>query len=160
MRGDLHIKYFLDIKYPKNKFKIVIVTTKKENNDKLERRSKLPQIASDIFNNMSVPNLKIKYLGIFPAIAFDKHGKNFINDTKKSEYEILAQLTEFYDNYPTTHEVVSDIAKEINNTEYKSIKIIEYPDNNKVVAEQINFATDVLSKESNDKSTLISIYNV
>ena len=152
------IKHFLSIDYPKKKIQIVLVTTEKENIDKQQNRTKIRTLATDIYNGLSIEKVQNKYLGLFPSVAFEKIKSSFYGKFEDKQ-ELISELEIFYDSYPTTMDVVKELQFEVNTPNPGFIKIIHYPNNNKIVTDQINFASKLISQSTNSSTDLIAIYN-
>lgn len=151
------ILYMLTLNYPKDKLKIIITTTEKENVQKIERRKSINQIAKDLSNKISLDDLKSKYLGIFPGIAFP-----YIYDryNGKSISEILPELDEYYDKYPTTMSIVEELKSKINSSNNTELVLhFHYPNNNRTVSDQINFTVDEIIKSQPPTDSIFAVYN-
>lgn len=144
----LTIKNILNQDYPKNKYKIIIITTERENREKLQNRELVKKMAVDIYKKKTCQELINKYLNIFNETKIEEiyqkcYGLNFPS--------IYQRLKKEYENYPTTFQV----AKKIYAKHKNILEIINYPYPNGYMAHQINYAVSKIS----DQNSYIAIYN-
>jgi hypothetical protein len=149
------INYFQKLNYPKHRMQIVIVTTEKETIEKEHNKYKLSQLAEDIIFQKSDNIIVEKYLGLLP--------QNILIDSLRlknlPKERILEQLTNIYANNSTTYEICEKVKNRLNSNYNNLISVVNYPKLNNVVADQINFAINILSEKSKNKNDLVAIYN-
>jgi len=151
------IKYFSKMDYPKDKYKIVIVTTNKEVVEKEKNKGDLKKLAKDLSRQISVKNLMERYLKLFPKDVLGKVYKKYSGKEFNVVYKVIKKK---YENLPTTHDLAILNAKSINSLyKTKLISVINYPHIEGVMSHQINYAVDELAKEEGNADSIFAVYN-
>lgn len=137
------IEYFSKFNYPKNRYKLFIITTKKEDFEKLESKTAKILNLKTSLNLKTIEEFKSKNLGILPQCALEKL-YNLNNNV---------DIENFYNTYPTTKQLAESVMNE-----YNHFEIIEYPKNNTTATEQINYGLEYIYQKA-EKNSWVAIYN-
>lgn len=147
------INNFLNINYPASRYKIVVITTEKENYEKEKNKGKLRYIARKLSKGCKEENFVEEFLGIFTE---DKL-REIHNRLNAKEYDYIDEELKYeYDNFPTTLELLDLAKKDIDNDRFM---VIHYPDVQGVMAHQLNYASEQLARDRNNLNNYICIYN-
>ncbi len=151
------LNYFSKLDYPKNKYKIIVVTTSKETADKKTNSYKLQRLSSSIAEGRNIDFIKEQYLGILPSYLLESFYKSYkLKDKKK----VLSELKRTYLELPTTFELANKIAKIINlKLGKKLISVMNYPHIEGVMSHQINHVVKELNKNKENKNSIFAVYN-
>ncbi len=136
---------FSKFQYPKEKFKIIVVTTEKELSEKRQKAKKLSSLAQDMGNNLSREKILEKYLGVFPKNRLEnliKKGRNI-----KEQKKLLALLKKEYEAYPTTIKLARELIPRFNSKMgWECFYHLHYPQTFGVMSHQLNFVAKKLTK--------------
>lgn len=152
------LEYFSSLNYPKDKYKIFVVTTKKEDFERGKNRSDLKLLALDIFE-YNLSKIEESYLHLFNLEKL----KDITKNTKGKKYsEILNYLTWAYDTYPSTNDIAIKVSNELNKKyNIELVNVIHYPYDTGYMADQINYLIKYLNNGSIvDLATFFAIYNI
>jgi hypothetical protein len=151
------INYFSKLKYPKNKYQIIITTTEKETFDKMKNKKKLESLAKDLSAGINLRTILDTYLGIFTNTKLKHIYKKF----QKLDFNtILNNLMLEFDNYPTTYALAHNYAQLVNQKiGFDFTKVLHYPDNNGLMSHQINYTIEKFRKLNDNFDTFFAVYN-
>lgn len=153
------INYFAKLNYPRDKYKIVIVSTEKEELEKQFNAGRIPALASDLHKRVGFCSLKEKYLGLFPErelhSLWQKNAKS-----PMSYKEIKQLLKKEYAAMPSTNSIVTEIAGNINKKNgQKFIEVLHYDGTSGNMADQVNYAVTHFLGESEYEDAFFALYN-
>ena len=97
------VRHFEQIKYPKNKYKIYIITTEKESIEK-SNLDKISSLIKDVSLNQSLNYIKSKYLGLLSLELLEKMFNDYAN---KAIANLHDYILEIYNHYPITKEIIN-----------------------------------------------------
>ena len=143
------VRHFEQIKYPKNKYKIYIITTEKESIEK-SNLDKISSLIKDVSLNQSLNYIKSKYLGLLSLELLEKMFNDYAN---KAIANLHDYILEIYNHYPITKEILEKDIKHHPNTE-----IINYPNNNETATIQLNYGLEQIYQKSS-KDSWVCVYN-
>jgi len=151
------LNYFSNLDYPKDSYKIIVITTEKENFQKLSNQHRLYDLANDLSLNRPLTIIKEKHLGLFSSDWLELlHAKYSDIDVA----EVAEKLKTDYQNYPTTLDIAKEYSQIINlKFDTDLIKIIHYPETTGLIAHQINYTTQKLSESDEFSGYYCAIYN-
>ena len=136
------VEYFMKFKYPSDRLSVMIITTEKEMNQKLQKEKQLRMFYEEVSMDPRMETLVKKNMGIFPRMYLDE-----VLEILKSTKGIAAfnKLTELYRNVPTTAEVVADSIRRANTKlGYPLFYHVHYPYIHGGKPSQLNFAIEQL----------------
>jgi hypothetical protein len=140
----------------KGNYELVYITTRKEDDEKIERYNMLLSLKKRLLNSQSETNFIENLVGIIPySIARDLyHDKNIIKDAEKNWQHIIGT----YLGLDTTAEIIDGYLEK--NKQYCShVHRINYPHKDGVMSHQLNYACKRILKNHNPNETFILIYN-
>lgn len=153
---------FSKLRYPKNKFRVIIITTKKEVKEKKQSAEKLHILARDIMKEISLEKILEKYLGLFPK---DKL-KELVQEGRRirNQKKIYQFLKTEYNNFPTTIKLVEKLVPKFNNKMgWNCFYHLHYPRTYGVMSHQLNFAAKnfkkILKREIKPECIYFGVYN-
>lgn len=150
------VENFLTLSYPKDLFKIIVITTEKETYEKEIGRNRISLIAKALADKISKNVFMEKYIGLFDEKKMLDVYTKYIG---KNYFFVNEKLMRDCDNYLTTIELAEKLKQKINTREKKSIiETIHYPFKEGVMAHQVNYAVEHL-KPIKNKKTFIGLYN-
>lgn len=152
--------FFSKLRYPKEKLKILVITTQKEIVEKKLNTKRLSILAKDLSRDLSGEQVLEKHLGLFPRNQLfqiiQKAGE-------LNKNEVLPFLENEYQNTSTTVDLAREYCRQLNTKLGKKIFVhVHYPEKTGVMAHQLNFATQNLEKfigRFNSKETFLGVYN-
>lgn len=151
------LKYFSRLSYPKEKYRIIIVTTNKEIADKKRNSYRLKELALSIAEGQNFSLIREKYLGLLPLNLLESVYKSH---KLRKQSNILKRLKQIYLKFPTTFELANKLAKQINlKAGKKLIVVMNYPHTEGVMSHQINYIIRKLSKYKQYKNSIFAVYN-
>ncbi|EKE05828.1 MAG: hypothetical protein ACD_19C00176G0050 [uncultured bacterium] len=151
------LKYFSNLNYPANMFRIVVVTTNKETYDKKSKSILLNKLAKDISLGKQLEKIRTKYFGLFPI---DLLNKIYLDYRLKDTSIILINIKKIYRNIPTTFELATKEADIINSQfKQKIVTVINYPNRYGVMGHQINYVIKKLGTNNRYNNSIFAVYN-
>lgn len=155
------LKYFSQIKYPKEKYKIVFVTTIMETISKEEKRKNIDEFYKKISLKKNLEEIVNYNEGLFPLIYL-KDVERIISANKKGN-EIRDELYKLYDSIPTTRDCIAKTI-EANKERYRNYYIVECSKAGVEVGKptQLNYVIDGLHEllgDINKERLLIGVYD-
>lgn len=151
------LNYFSKLKYPKTQFSVVIVTTEKEAFQKEQRKKLLKPLSLDLSASKSFQQIKENYLSLFNS---EKLSEIYTANKGKDSETISQNISNEYEEYPSTFDMASEIATRINRRLHREfIKVIHYPKIEGVMSHQINYAVETIYKDITNRNTYFVVYN-
>lgn len=151
------LKYFSQLNYPNDKYRIVVVTTHKEIADRVIRAKQLNKMAREISDGKTFLSIQKKYLGLLPS---DKLEVIYNNNRNKNYRTVLKNLKSAHKHIPTTFDLATKVANSINSKfKRKLVTIMDYPYKEGVMSHQINYAIRKLAKSGQNTNSIFAVYN-
>lgn len=154
------LQFFSKLHYPKEKLKILVITTQKEILEKKLNSKCLNILAEDLLKQFPEEQIFEKYLGLFPRNKLSWISKKAKKLNKK---EILPFLEKEYKRTPTTIDLAKKYCCQLNTELGAKIFVhVHYPKRAGVMAHQLNFAAEHLEKfigPFNPKEIFLAVYN-
>lgn len=155
------LDYFSKLKYAKDKYKIVFVTTVIETISKKEKRNRIERFYRKINLKNNLEEIGKCSEGLFP-LSYLKEVEKIIG-SDKTDNERIQELYELYDSVPSTGEVIEKTI-ELNKEKYRNYYIVECPiaDMEAGKPTQLNYVVEHLSEvigEYNKDRLLIGVYD-
>lgn len=155
------MNFFSKLKYPKDKLKIVLITTEKENAQKEERKGKLYNLTKDLSNQVEESVLLNKYLDLFTRDKIKAFKQKVSN---KPEEEITKIVKQEYEQQPTTIYLAKKYTQELNQNSKKPIFYhLHYPKKEGVMAHQLNYASknldQIFEQIPEEENIFFGVYN-
>lgn len=151
------LRYFSQLDYPKDKYKIIVVTTNKEIVEKNKKARLLGELAKDISQGKALKVVLDKYSGLFPL---DQLEKTYADFQFQGYLIVLRKLKKAYRELPTTFELATKEAEIINSSlKLKLITVVNYPYTKGVMSHQINYVARKLAKNQQNADCVFAVYN-
>ncbi|GAB4144143.1 MAG: hypothetical protein OHK0017_02350 [Patescibacteria group bacterium] len=149
------VHYFAQLKYPLNKYKIIVVTTEKENREKEEQRYKLTQLATSIYKKENKIFILEKFAGLFNLSKLENLYDELSDLTNITQIE--NKLVQEYNKYPTTHQLALQYKNEINEKlGINLVEVLHFPNSYGKMSDQLNFA---INKLEGSGESFVAIFN-
>ena len=151
------LRYFSQLNYPQNNYRIVIVTTQKEIAEKIAKAKQLSKMAKEISQGRPFSFVQQKYLGLLPSDQLKIISKDYQH---KNYHVVLKKVENAYEQLPTTFELATKEAKLINSqSKQKIVTVINYPHKKGVMSHQINYVIKKLMENKQNVNSVFAIYN-
>jgi cellulose synthase/poly-beta-1,6-N-acetylglucosamine synthase-like glycosyltransferase len=151
------LKYFSQLNYPYDKYRIVVVTTHKEIADKIIKAKQLIKAARDISDGKTFQSIQKKHLGLLPSGQLEV----IYRDNRNKNYRtVLKNLKSTYAQIPTTFDLATKEAKSINSKFKRNfVMVMHYPHKEGVMSHQINYVIRKLAKSRRNTNSIFAVYN-
>lgn len=155
------LDYFSKLKYSKDKYKIVFVTTAIETIGKKENRNRIEEYYKKINLQNNMEEIGEYCEGLFP-LSYLKEVEKIIG-SDKSDSERIRELYALYDSVPSTEAAIEKTI-ELNKEKYGNYYIVECPITGMEVGKptQLNYVIEHLSEvigEYNKDRLLVGVYD-
>src|SRR5260221_6542661 len=151
------LQYFSHLNYPKAKYKIVVVTTKKEISEKNTNIKILKELSKSISDGETFKKIKEKYLCLFPSDVLEKL---YLRYKHKESNTVFKQIELHYKALPSTFDLASSDAKAMNKHYGKEfISVHNYPHKDGVMSHQINYVVKQLGEKKENINSIFAVYN-
>lgn len=155
------MEYFLKLKYPKSKYKIIFITTILERMEKEKKRKQIPTFYQKINSHKSLEEIAKYNEGLFP-LKYINQVFEIINRDESKE-KIIQNLYALYDEILTTRDYIQKVIAEDPN-KYANYSIIECTiyDTNSGKPTQLNYAVEHINsiiKEYDKDRLLLGVYD-
>lgn len=132
----------------KGVYKLVFITTEKEDHEHIQIKKKLVSIKGRILKARNIERFIELTSGIFPkTVATDLYGKSWF------------EIKRTFDRLLTTEQILKILLLKSSNTVRNNVVIYRYPKNDGKMSDQLNYAIRRISKEVNSSEVFVSLYN-
>ncbi len=139
------ITYFNKFNYPREKLKVMIITTEKENNQKEINSKRVNQFCDEIYEKIDMQTIINKNKGLFPKIYLEQILDIITSKPKEIGSEIILEL---YNNIPLTSDLASKYVDKMNNESDMPIFIhVHYPKTEGGKPSQLNYAISLIEEQ-------------
>ncbi len=151
------LSYFQSMLPPAGDYTIIVVSTKKEEVQKRQRRTQLDSFCQEVLSGSSEQYLIDTYIGLFDVDRLCL----IISQLKKcaTDAEAYSLVERIYDQLPSTRELAEYFVRN-GTSNGPSVHVIEYPGADGVMAHQVNYAAAWAAKHvPNASESFFAIYN-
>lgn len=132
----------------KGVYKLVFITTEKEDYEHIQIKKKLASIKGKILKVRNIERFIELTSGIFPqTVATDLYGKSWF------------EIKRTFDRLLTTEQILKRLLLKSSKTVRNKVLIYRYPKNDGKMSDQLNYAIRKISKEVDPSKVFVSIYN-
>lgn len=136
------------------KYKLIFITTHKED---FEHKNNRGIFQKKIIKKLLSCESLEAFLEVSLGCFYKGYAEKLYKDLQKIDtYDREKFLTKMYDDKPLTKDLLSIYLGKMNNVD---IEVVEYPQNEGVMAHQLNYACEYIRKKYPSKNNMVCIYN-
>lgn len=145
---------FASIDYPKDKFRVILITTSKEEAEHESSKQLLGKMNLDA-RHMKFGPFLLKYNKVFNRKELNKIYKKIRLVPPEVATKLLLQK---FENYQTTQKIIQDLIKSGRNR-FSNFNILKCLKEDGNMADQLNYAMECVISENKKKNFLFGVYN-